>query len=59
MPLQQVRKMSSAAAKPQAGLNVVTEVGISLAIGMVFGVAWKSWSYGQKAKIEEYYANRG
>jgi hypothetical protein len=51
--------MSSAAAKPQAGLNVVTEVGVSLAIGMVFGVAWKSWSYGQKAKIEEYYANRG
>lgn len=29
-----------------------------LGIGMVFGVMWKSWHYGQKSKIEEYYANR-
>jgi hypothetical protein len=58
MPATTKVRAFSAAAAPKGGLNVVTECTVGLGIGMVFGVMWKSWHYGQKSKIEEYYANR-
>ena len=59
-PVAQLTKAGTRAYGGEAagGLNVVQEVAVGTGIGLVFGLAWKSWHYGQKAQIEEYYANR-
>jgi hypothetical protein len=50
--------MPATKAVTSKGPSAVTEMAIGLGLGLIGGAIWKSWSFGSKARLDDYYKNK-